>query len=74
MGGQYIGKTSFKHYIDKIIWKAFAKRLDNQRVIANSRMTAAIYQNVVGSAPRDVIYPPIDTNQYSCKSPEGYCW
>jgi len=69
---QYIGKTSFKHYMDKIIWKAFAKRLDNQRVIANSRMTASIYQNVVGSAPRGVIYPPIDTDQYSCKSPEDY--
>ena len=69
---QYIGKTSFKHYIDKIIWKAFAKRLDDQRVIANSRMTASIYQNVVGSAPRDVIYPPIDTDQYRYEPPDDY--
>ncbi len=69
---QYLGKMSFRHYIDKMVWKKFTKRLDNQRVIANSKMTAKIYQNIVGRAPRDIIYPPIDTNQYKCKPSEDY--
>ncbi|KAF5422764.1 MAG: Glycosyltransferase involved in cell wall bisynthesis [Candidatus Methanomarinus sp.] len=69
---QYLGKISFKHYVDKMIWKGFTRGLDNQRVIANSKMIAAIYQNITGSQTKNVIYPPINTNQYKFKYSEDY--
>lgn len=69
---QYLGQLSLRHHIDKIFWKGFTKRLNIQRVIANSKMTAAIYQNLFGGAPRDIIYPPIDTDQYKSKPSEDY--
>jgi len=69
---RYLGKISFRHYIDKIVWKEFSKRLDNQRVIANSKMIATIYQNIAGSMPKDVVYPPIDINQYKFEPSEDY--
>ena len=69
---RHLGKITFRHYIDKIVWKEFAKRLDNQRVIAMSKMIATIYQNIVGSMPKDVVYAPIDTNQYKFEPSEDY--
>jgi len=69
---RHLGKISFRHYIDKIVWKEFTKRLDSQRVIANSKMIATIYQNIAGNMPIDVVYPPIDINQYKFKPSEDY--
>ena len=69
---RHLGRMSFRDHIDKVIWKKFTKRLDNQRVIANSKMIAGIYQNITGCSPKDVIYPPIDTSQYKFKPSEGY--
>lgn len=69
---QYLGKLSLRQHIDKIVWKGFTKRLNTQRVIANSKLIANIFQNLFGGAPGDIIYPPIDTNQYKCKPSEDY--
>lgn len=69
---QHLGRLSFKDYVDRVIWKEFTKRLDSQRVIANSKMIANTYQNIVGVEPKDVLYPPIDTNQYKAKHSENY--
>jgi glycosyltransferase involved in cell wall biosynthesis len=69
---RYLGKTSLLQYADKMIWKEFTKGLDNQRVIANSEMIAAIYQNITGSRVKDMIYPPIDVDQYRFRSSEDY--
>ena len=69
---RYLGKTSLMQYADKMIWKEFTKGLDNQRVIANSEMIAAIYQNITGSLVKDMIYPPIDVDQYRFRSSEDY--
>lgn len=69
---QYLQKYTLKHHIDKFIWREFVKRLDSQRVITNSKMIDDIYENIVGSRPRDVLYPPIDTNKYKSKPSENY--
>ena len=69
---RYLGKTSLMHYADKRIWKEFTRGLDNQRVIANSEMIAAIYQNITGSQVKDMIYPPIDVDQYRFRPSEDY--
>ena len=69
---RYLGKTSLMQYADKMIWKEFTKGLDNQRVIANSEMIAAIYQNITGSRVKDMIYPPIDVDQYRFRSSDDY--
>lgn len=69
---RYLGNPSIMKYMDKIVWKDFLKKLDNQRIIANSRNTADIYQQMFGKAPMDIIYPPVDTNQYKCRPSEDY--
>lgn len=69
---RYLHKMTFRNYVDKMIWKMFVKNLDTQRVIVNSEMIGAIYKDMVGSVPKEVLYPPVDVKQYKCKSSENF--